>query len=26
MARSRADLKLFDVLIESYRGSGLIPT
>lgn len=26
MARSRADLKLFDALIESYRGSGLIPT
>ena len=26
MARSRADLKLFDALIESYRGSGLIPS
>jgi TetR/AcrR family transcriptional repressor of nem operon len=26
MARSRADLKLFDALIESFRGSGLIPT
>ncbi|MGY4225037.1 TetR/AcrR family transcriptional repressor of nem operon [Bradyrhizobium sp. USDA 4503] len=26
MARSRADLKLFDVLIDSFRGSGLIPT
>ena len=26
MARSRADLKLFDALIENYRGSGLIPT
>jgi TetR/AcrR family transcriptional regulator, transcriptional repressor for nem operon len=26
MARSRADLKLFDTLIDSYRGSGLIPT
>jgi TetR/AcrR family transcriptional repressor of nem operon len=26
MARSRADLKLFDALIDSYRGSGLIPT
>src|ERR1700750_758531 len=25
MARSRADLKLFDTLIESFRGSGLIP-
>jgi len=25
MARSRADLKLFDALIESFRGSGLIP-
>src|ERR1700754_12540 len=25
MARSRADLKLFDALIDSYRGSGLIP-
>ena len=26
MARSRADLKLFDTLIASYRESGLIPT
>ena len=26
MARSRADLSLFDALIESFRGSGLIPT
>jgi TetR/AcrR family transcriptional repressor of nem operon len=26
MARSRADLKLFDALIDSFRGSGLIPT
>src|SRR5262249_55792715 len=26
MARSRADLKLFDALIGSFRGSGLIPT
>src|SRR5580704_19015079 len=26
MARSRADLKLFDSLIDSFRGSGLIPT
>lgn len=26
MARSRADLKLFDALIESFRGTGLIPT
>lgn len=25
MARSRADLKLFDALIDSFRGSGLIP-
>lgn len=25
MARSRADLKLFDTLIDSFRGSGLIP-
>ena len=25
MARSRADLKLFDALIDSYRGTGLIP-
>jgi TetR/AcrR family transcriptional repressor of nem operon len=25
MARSRADLKLFDALIDSYRESGLIP-
>ena len=26
MARGRADLKLFDALIDSFRGSGLIPT
>ena len=26
MARSRADLKLFDALIDNFRGSGLIPT
>jgi TetR/AcrR family transcriptional repressor of nem operon len=26
MARSRADLSLFDALIDSFRGSGLIPT
>ena len=26
MARSRADLKLFDALIDSYRGTGLIPS
>jgi TetR/AcrR family transcriptional repressor of nem operon len=26
MARSRADISLFDSLIESFRGSGLIPT
>ena len=26
MARSRADLKLFDSLIDSFRGSGLIPS
>ena len=26
MARSRADLKVFDALIDSFRGSGLIPT
>jgi TetR/AcrR family transcriptional repressor of nem operon len=26
MARSRADLKLFDALIDSFRESGLIPT
>lgn len=26
MARSRADISLFDTLIESYRGSGLFPT
>jgi TetR/AcrR family transcriptional repressor of nem operon len=26
IARSRADLKLFDTLIDSFRGSGLIPT
>jgi TetR/AcrR family transcriptional regulator, transcriptional repressor for nem operon len=26
MARSRADLRLFDALIDSFRGSGLIPT
>jgi TetR/AcrR family transcriptional regulator, transcriptional repressor for nem operon len=26
MARSRADLSLFDSLIETYRASGLIPT
>jgi TetR/AcrR family transcriptional repressor of nem operon len=26
MARSRADLKLYDALIDSFRGSGLIPT
>jgi TetR/AcrR family transcriptional regulator, transcriptional repressor for nem operon len=26
MARSRADLKLFDALIDSFRASGLIPT
>jgi TetR/AcrR family transcriptional repressor of nem operon len=25
MARSRADIKLFDALIESYRGAGLLP-
>jgi TetR/AcrR family transcriptional repressor of nem operon len=26
MARSRADIKLFDALIDSFRVSGLIPT
>jgi TetR/AcrR family transcriptional regulator, transcriptional repressor for nem operon len=26
MARSRSDLKLFDALIDNFRGSGLIPT
>jgi TetR/AcrR family transcriptional regulator, transcriptional repressor for nem operon len=26
MARSRADLSLFDALIDSFRGAGLIPT
>jgi TetR/AcrR family transcriptional regulator, transcriptional repressor for nem operon len=26
MARSRADIKLFDALIDSFRASGLIPT
>ena len=26
MARSRADLNLFDALIDSFRGSGLIPS
>jgi TetR/AcrR family transcriptional regulator, transcriptional repressor for nem operon len=26
VARSREDLKLFDALIDSFRGSGLIPT
>jgi TetR/AcrR family transcriptional regulator, transcriptional repressor for nem operon len=26
MARSRADISIFDALIDSYRGSGLIPT
>jgi hypothetical protein len=25
MARSRSDLKLFDALIDNFRGSGLIP-